>query len=189
MQESLNGSKYNAENVIKNKTIVDIKDITSHHPYGQDRVISIIDLDGFIINGNVLETEAIQKISENSEAVIINSARILLRGELADKKNITMFPFLSESFGNHLKDIVTRANDRCDFCINTGFGKISKCVTGKDDSLFSFVFNSLNQGKKVVVGGSSFFDRNRVKKIIKTARENRIGLDNMFFFDTGKMII
>ena len=63
MHEHSNGSKYNAENVIRNKTVVDIKDITSHQPYGQNGVISIIDLDGFIVNGSVLEIEAIQRIS------------------------------------------------------------------------------------------------------------------------------
>lgn len=189
-ERSQNPDKYKVVNVLKNKTTADINDLTFHKPYGQKGVISIIDLDGFIINGNVLETEAIEKISEKSESLIINSARILIRGEYANKKNnITVFPFFSESFSCHLEDIVTRANPDCNFRANVGLGKLSDCLKGKESLFSKFIFDSLGDGKKVVIGGSSFFDRNRVKKIVDVARDKKVSLDNMFFFDTGRIII
>lgn len=173
-------------------------EITKFDPFlGNNSIVSIVDLDGVLCeygrknnsDDNTSRFLALKNIIQRSEEFIVYSSRIEINEDsklwqnlkpIFGQTSIVRCPFMVESSKNRLEDFAKRANENCDFKYLVGLKKMRSCFK-MDDDLQDIAQKTLKQNKKLVMIGSSIFDRKIVNK--------NLNLDNVFYFDTGHILV
>ena len=173
-------------------------EVTKLDPFlSQNSIVSIVDLDGVLCeygrknnsDDNISRFLGLKKIIEKSDDFIVYSSRIEINENskfwqklkpVFGKTSIVRCPFMVESSRNRLENFAKKANESCNFKYLVGLKKMRSCFA-IDDDLQQIAEKTLSENKKLVMVGSSIFDRKIVNK--------NLNLDNVFYFDTGHILI
>jgi hypothetical protein len=148
-------------------------------PYGGEKpVVTISDLDGVFFElgksntweQNIERLKALGNIAKKSEEIVFWTGR-------TESDNFGFFPFISREKIDRFKKYLNKANPDCKVSFKCG---LLKLING--NGFNNLVTEKINNGKEVLVIGSSFSDR---KKITKAKDRG----NKFFYFDTGHSII
>ncbi|MDD2483138.1 MAG: hypothetical protein PHE32_01910 [Candidatus Shapirobacteria bacterium] len=180
------------------KKINSLLEITKFNPFlGQESIVSIIDMDGVLceygrrnnLDDNFSRFLGLKKIIERSDEFVVYSSRFEINEDsilweklkpIFGQTSIVRCPFMVESSKKRLEDFTKKANENCDFRYLMGLKKMRSCFR-MDDDLQNIVEKTLRQDKKLVMVGSSIFDRKIVNK--------NLNLENVYYFNTGHILV
>ena len=183
-----------------------LSEITQREPFlVGEKIVSILDLDGVLceygqrnnFDCNVSRLLNLKKIISKSDEFIFYSSRIEMNEDskiwdflkpLFGDTIIAKCPFITKSSENRLKSFAEKVNPDCLIQFKVGFKKMRSCF-GLDDNLFDMVEKSLEQNKKIVMIGSSIFDRKIVKQIVENTKEKGLNTKNIYSFNTGHWFV
>lgn len=175
-----------------------VLEVTNFEPFlTKDSIVSIVDMDGVLceygrrnnFDDNISRFLGLKKIIEKSEEFIVYSSRIEIDEKswlwqkikpIFGKTSIVRCPFMVESSRERIYGFTKKANENCDFKYLVGLKKMRSCFR-MDEDLQEIAEKTLEQDKKLVMVGSSIFDR-------KIVNQN-LNLDNVFYFDTGHLLV
>ncbi|HPT66000.1 MAG TPA: hypothetical protein PK257_01660 [Candidatus Woesebacteria bacterium] len=164
---------------------------------GQEKITSIIDLDGALceygekssFNNGISRLLGLKSIIEKSEEFIVYSSRIHLDEDgrlwqmiksIFGQTSIVHCPFMVESSKKRLEKFIKKANEDCNFKYMVGLRKMRSCFA-IDDDLQEIAQKTLKENKKLVMIGSSCFDKMIAKRNFNSS--------NVFYFDTGHVLV
>lgn len=163
-----------------------------------EKIVTVLDLDGVLCEygeknnsgNNLSRLLALKNIISKSDEFIVYSSRFNIDEEsylwkkvlkpVFGKTSIVKCPFMVQSSMNRLEGFVKKANENCEFKYLVGLKKMRSCFK-VDDDLQEIAQKTLEQNKKLVMVGSSVFD--------KTIARKNLNLENLFYFDTGHILI
>ena len=178
--------------------IKSLLEITKLDPFlNNNSIVSIVDLDGVLCeygrknnsDDNISRFLGLKKIIEKSDDFIVYSSRIEINEDsklwqnlkpVFGKTSIVRCPFMVESSRERLQDFAKKTNNNCEFRYLVGLRKMRSCFA-IDDDLQQIAKKTLDENKKLVMVGSSVFDRKIVNK--------NLNLENVFYFDTGHVLV
>jgi hypothetical protein len=178
--------------------IKSLLDVTKFDPFlGKESIVSIIDMDGVLCeygrknnsDDNVSRFLGLKKIIEKSDEFVVYSSRIEINEDsilwqklkpIFGKTSIVRCPFMVESSRDRLETFTRKINENCDFKYLVGLKKMRSCFK-TDDDLQDIAEKTLRLDKKLVMVGSSIFDRKIVSQ--------NLNLENVFYFDTGHWFV
>lgn len=171
-----------------------------HNNPTQNKPVVICDVHGVLTNTWKAEPNngfrsllGLTRLAVKSREIIFTSSGIKLNEEgiiwqvvgFVFGGNLAKLPFWTDQTTSRLESLVHKANPECDV----------KFVVGITDKLFNLgrrtagvAAEILQSGTELVVIGSSFTDRNMVRRLIKTVRDGD-SLKNLYYFDTRHLII
>lgn len=172
---------------------------------GEESIVSVIDLDGVLcefgrrnnLDNNISRFLGLKNIISKSKEFVVYSSRIELNEDSGMWKmlkpvfgdtSIARCPFMVKSSIDRLENFAQKANPDCSVEFKVGFKKIRSCF-GEVDDFSTLVEKTLEQNKKLVMVGSSFFDRQIIKQAEKETAKKGLNTKNIYFFDTGHWIV
>jgi hypothetical protein len=183
-----------------------LSEVTKREPFlGKEKIVSLVDLDGVLCEygfknnqeDNVLRLLALKNIVSKSDEFVFWSSRFevdenkdwwKILKPVFGNKSITKCPFITESSIGKLEHFAQKANPECLVKFKIGLRKMRSCFA-VDDDILSLATKTLEQDKKLVMVGSSIFDRQIIKQVVKETVKKGIDSKNIYYFDTGHWLI
>lgn len=183
-----------------------LSEVTKNDPFlGSHRITSIIDIDGVLCeygrknnsDDNISRFLGLRDIISKSENIMINSNRFSLNENgvlwqilkpIFDRKSITNGPFITKKSIDRLENFANQANQNCKIEFNIGLKKMKGCF-GTEEGVLFLAEKTLEQDKKLVMIGSSIFDRQIINQTASKLDEKGLDIRNIHFFDTGHWIV
>ena len=196
----------------KNKQLFNVEkidllsEIIKKEPFlSGEKVVSVVDLDGVLCeygrknnaDDNLSRLLGLRRIIEGSDEFVFYSSRIKLDEDsriwkvlkpVFGETSVVKCPFMIDSSMERLQNFANKANENCKFEFKVGFKKMRSCF-GDDDNFSDLVEKTLRQDKKLVMVGSSIFDRQIISKTAKEMDSKGLDSQKMYFFDTGHWIV
>jgi hypothetical protein len=204
----LSEPKKDTENSVwfRNEKVKFLSEVPTKDPFlGEEKIVSLVDLDGVLCEygfknnreDNTSRLLALRNIVSRSDEFVFWSSRLEVNENgnwwkmlepIFGNKSITKFPFITETSINKLEKFAEKANPECSTNFKIGLRKMRSCFE-VDDDILSLATKTLEQNKKLVMVGSSLFDRQIIKQVAKETAKNGKNTQNIFYFDTGHWII
>lgn|GEM_PF-2022088 len=183
-----------------------LSEVTKNDPFlGSHRITSIIDLDGVLCeygrknnsDDNISRLLGLRDIISKSENIMINSNRFSLNEDgvlwqilepIFDRKSITNCPFITKNSIDRLANFAKKANPNCKIEFNIGLKKMEGCF-GIENKVLFLAEKTLEQDKKLVMIGSSIFDRQIINQTASNLEKKGLDIKNIHFFDTGHWVV
>ena len=183
-----------------------LSEVAKKEPFlSGEKVVSVMDLDGVLceygrknnVDDNLSRLLALRRIIEGSDEFVFYSSRIKLDEDsriwkvlkpVFGETSVVKCPFIVKSSIDRLENFVKKANSDCEVKFKTGLRKMRSCF-GDEDGFSDVVEKTLRQDKKLVMVGSSIFDRQIISKTAKEMESKGLNSQQMYFFDTGHWIV
>jgi len=183
-----------------------LSEVTKKEPFlSGDRKMVFFDLDGVLCeygrknnsDDNISRLLAIRDILSQTDEVIYNSLRFnidengnlwKLLKPIFGRESISHCPFITESSENKLEHFSKMANSEIKVRFNIGSSKIKNWIN-PDENILSWSEEALEQGKKIIIIGSSPIDLKIAEHVADNASEKGLNNQNVYSFNTGHRLI